>query len=145
MKSPFSAKEEPDVKKTLRPRTYLEILDSLNASVALDITRYVTADTKEFFMGVIKLDYPILTEDWKKNHEYIIEQLVRHDILRQIKVTVDHLISTHFNDKDELDRFINGITNSLTMSDRQVSLLRDNLRKYPVLIFIRLVEMVGAE
>lgn len=145
MKSPFSAKEEPAVKNSLIPRTYLEILASLNETVALDITRYVTADTKEFFMGVIRLDYPILSADWKKNHEYILEQLVKHDILRQIKVTVDHLLSTHFNDKDELDRFINGITNSITMGDRQVSLLRDNIRKYPVLIFIRLVEMIGAE
>lgn len=137
--------EEKSQAERRHKRTYLEILSKINDFMLVEITRYSAKNTRDFFIDVARLDYAILSPDWDKNHTYIVEELANYDILRKINITVDQMISSFINDKDELDRFINGITNSLTLSDKELTSLRKNMRKYPALIFMRLVEMMGTE
>ena len=123
-------------------RSYLELLSGFVVAVKRDFKIFGEVDMHSIFLDINKGKYELLNfEKAQQNHAAVVSLFDGLDLLPRCTRVIDNAIGTTLANPKELDTLLKGLTNSLLLTEVNRLKIEESFRKFPVLIYARLIEL----
>lgn len=136
----FTTKKEENLPP--RDRGYLEILPNFMAAVKKDFKIFVDPHLSPTFLEINQGKYNLLNRATSaQNHAALVALFQSFDLTKRATGVIDNAIGTTIANENELAILLHGLTNSLQGSSGDRELIEKSFRKFPVLIYARMIEL----
>lgn len=123
-------------------RNYLTIMDGFKPIFVKEIKHLANADNVDVFKEMAGYKYDTLHPDkFKGNHARCVERVQSYGLTDPIGRIIDKCISRSVQNETELSTLLEGVTTSLRLKGNAQKLVIEHFRKYPTVLFARLMEM----
>ncbi|QAX96142.1 hypothetical protein [Vibrio phage vB_VmeM-Yong XC32] len=129
-------------------REYLDMLPAFNKEVLHFLSQPFIEDTStlELVIEISKVKYDICGPDPSSSRKTeLLEKLRSYGIHTTMRQYMDKAVTRGIQSPDELARFLDGVSCSFRLKEEEQKALREELSKFPELIFCRMLELMDLD
>lgn len=137
-------KQQPEVVR----REYLDMLPAFNKEVLhfLSLPHIEDAAVLELIISISKVKFDICGPDTTGSRKTeLLEKLRSYDLHTVMRQHMDKAVTRGIQNREEMERFLEGVSCSFRLTETEQGLLRGELSKYPELIFCRILELMDLD